>query len=78
MSKAFPTRPPAPKIDVVYYSARDLAQRYHVHEITIHKWSASGTLPKGELIGPNTRRWRSDLLEDFEFRRREVQSQQSK
>jgi hypothetical protein len=52
--------------DVCYFSANDLAARYGVHVMTVYGWAKRGVLPAGELIGPNTRRWRSDVLEAHE------------
>ena len=39
---------------LVYYSAADLAKRYHIHPITVWKWSASGQLPKPVKLAPGT------------------------
>jgi prophage regulatory protein len=48
--------------DIVYYSDRDLAKRYHVHYMTIWKWARYGKLPKPIKIADNTTRWRSDQI----------------
>jgi hypothetical protein len=55
--------------DISYLSASDLARRYKIHLMTVWKWRASGVLPPGELVGPATRRWRSDEIEKFEANR---------
>ncbi len=52
-----------------FLSADDLAQRYGVCRVTVFRWAAAGILPAGELVGPRTRRWRTDILERFEGRR---------
>jgi predicted DNA-binding transcriptional regulator AlpA len=63
---------PQPQFDdgVLYLSAEDLARRYSCHTLTIYRWAREGTLPKGELIARNSRRWRSDELAVFEALRR--------
>jgi predicted DNA-binding transcriptional regulator AlpA len=55
--------------DVFYYRANDLAARYKVHVITIWKWVSNGNLPPPTRLGPNTRAWRSDLIERWEAQR---------
>jgi|SoiMethySBSTD1v2_1073268.scaffolds.fasta_scaffold2704985_2 predicted DNA-binding transcriptional regulator AlpA len=63
-------RRPAFDPAIRYLSANDLAARYSVHVITIWKWVQRGLLPAPERIGPNSTRWRSDLIAAHEWARR--------
>jgi len=50
-----------------YYSAKDLAERFGVHVITIWKWASSGRLPKPvKLLGSRASRWRAEDIERVE------------
>jgi predicted DNA-binding transcriptional regulator AlpA len=52
----------------VLLTARDLAARYKVHEITIWGWAKNGVLPPPIRLARGTTRWR---LSDVERREAE-------
>jgi predicted DNA-binding transcriptional regulator AlpA len=53
---------------VRFYSSKELAARYGVHEITVWKWQAKGLLPRPVRLGKHVTRWRSTDLEAHEAR----------
>ncbi len=52
-----------------FLRARDLAQRWDVHETTIWKWCSKGLLPPPTELGPNVRGWGSNVIEALEAER---------
>lgn len=52
-----------------FFRARDLCDRYKVSRVTLWHWERAGILPRGVLIGPNTKGWPDDVIAEFERRR---------
>ena len=52
----------------IYYSARDLARRWGVHQITVFKWASKGVIPKPTKLGPNCSRWKGSSILKHEDR----------
>jgi len=46
----------------VYLRAQDVANAAAISKPTLYRKVAAGELPQGELLGPGTRRWRSDVI----------------
>lgn len=46
----------------VYMRASDVAAAAAISKPTLYRKIAAGELPQGELLGPGTRRWRSDVI----------------
>ena len=51
-----------------YYRMRDLTALTGVSRSTIYRWMESGHFPKPVIVGPNTRRWRSSELAEWQSR----------
>lgn len=49
-----------------YYTARQLAERWGVHLITVFKWAARGVIPKAIKLGPNCSRWSGQTILEHE------------
>ena len=49
-----------------------VAERYAVSRPTVWRWVRIGHMPAPEAIGPNTRRWRVETLEQWDAQRAEV------
>jgi predicted DNA-binding transcriptional regulator AlpA len=56
-----------------FLTAKEVAERYSIHIITVYKRAKLGLLPPGELISANARRWRASELAAFEARRNSTQ-----
>ncbi len=50
----------------MYYSVKQISQRYSVAPATIWRWVSIGRFPKPHKLGPATTRWHIDDLEGFE------------
>ncbi|MEE4382039.1 MAG: helix-turn-helix domain-containing protein [Pseudomonadales bacterium] len=51
-----------------YLTDRQVAERYNVNRTTVHKWAAKGVIPRGVKIGPGTRRWIEEELDEHDDR----------
>jgi predicted DNA-binding transcriptional regulator AlpA len=57
-----------------FLRARDLMERYQVSRVTLWAWERAGILPRGVLLGPNTKGWALSAIEEFERRRAEAKA----
>jgi predicted DNA-binding transcriptional regulator AlpA len=48
-----------------WYRARDLAERWSVHEMTVWRWAAQGKIPKPVKFGAASR-WKGAAIIEFE------------
>jgi len=53
----------------MYFTVKQISQRYSVSPATIWRWVSTGAFPKPHKLGPATTRWHIDDLEDFEPKR---------
>ena len=52
------------KIDNMYLTVEQVAERYGVSTDSIWRWKRNGTFPAPVRVGPNCTRWRlSDIIE---------------
>ncbi|SDR80759.1 Prophage CP4-57 regulatory protein (AlpA) [Halopseudomonas sabulinigri] len=54
----------------MYFTVKQISQRYSVSPATIWRWVSTGAFPKPHKLGPATTRWHIADLEDFEPKRR--------
>lgn len=67
---ATPQTTPRPGCE--FLNAKQLADRYGVHQATIHRWSKRKTFPRPIRLGENCTRWRLADLEGWEEKQREA------
>jgi len=59
----------------MYYSIKQICQRYSVAPATIWRWVSKGHFPRPYKLGPKTTRWHIEDLDGFEPKRRATNAQ---
>jgi prophage regulatory protein len=53
----------------MYYSDKQLAQKFGVHRTAIWRWVKRGNFPKPVKLSPGCTRWLGDAVRDWEEKR---------
>ena len=49
-----------------FISEREIIERYGISHTSLWRWVRDGRFPKGEFLGPNTKRWPLSKLLEWE------------
>lgn len=61
-----------PRTGCEFLTVKQIANRYGVHEATVHRWVKARRFPRPIRLGENCTRWRLADLERWEEKQREA------